>query len=167
MKHRIISKQVWAEMKALALKWQFTFKNRREFEREADYNYYDVCGQDSVLSEDFMREFKDAPFLCWGSISLHQKMSMEFIKEFKEKISWQNLVSNKYIKPILNEEFIQEFDDKLNRCFLVFDNGEREQRFSYDYVEERALGKRLWSVIRMKAYFIVEMSEDGKEVFME
>lgn len=41
---------------------------------------------DNTLSEDFIREFKDK--VSWKYISLYQRLSRTFIKEFKDKIHW-------------------------------------------------------------------------------
>ena len=39
-----------------------------------------------ILSEDFIREFKDDVY--WINISIYQKLSEDFIREFKDKVDW-------------------------------------------------------------------------------
>jgi len=40
-----------------------------------------------TLSEDFIREFKDR--VSWYWISEHQILSEDFIKKFKDKVEWE------------------------------------------------------------------------------
>jgi hypothetical protein len=60
------------------------------------------------LSEDFIREFKDK--VDWINISTYQKLSEKFIKEFKDYVDW-NCVST-YQK--LSKKFIKEFNLKIS-----------------------------------------------------
>ena len=55
------------------------------------------------LSEDFIREFKDK--VNWVYISQYQKLSEDFIREFKGKINWYCI--DQYQK--LSKDFIGEF----------------------------------------------------------
>ena len=59
------------------------------------------------LSEEFIIEFKYK--VNWSNISKFQKLSVEFIKEFKNKVNWEYI--SVYQK--LSESFIKEFKDKL------------------------------------------------------
>ena len=72
-----------------------------------DVNWYNIslCQK---LSEDFIREFQDK--INWDLISEFQKLSEEFIREFQVKFDWFYI--SEYQK--LSEEFIREFQDKVD-----------------------------------------------------
>jgi len=72
-------------------------------EKEEDINW-NYISSDQKLSEEFIREFKDKVY--WYSISRYQKLSEEFIREFKDKVNWYSI--SRYQK--LSEEFIKEFN---------------------------------------------------------
>lgn len=59
-----------------------------------------------VVSEDFIREFKDR--VNWYYISMSQILSEDFIREFEDNVVWYNI--RKY--QILSREFLEEFRDK-------------------------------------------------------
>ena len=61
-----------------------------------------------VLSEDFIREFKDKVY--WKQISYKQVLSEDFIREFQDKVYWVNIS----YKQELSLEFIKEFEDKVD-----------------------------------------------------
>ena len=46
----------------------------------------------------------------WSNISRHKKLSEEFIREFQDKINWY-FISSRYQK--LSEEFIREFQSSI------------------------------------------------------
>ena len=77
------------------------------------------------LSEDFIREFKDK--VNWDYISLHQKLSEDFIREFQNKVNWD------YISRCqkLSENFIMEFQNKVN-WFSISIN----QKLSENFIRE-------------------------------
>jgi hypothetical protein len=60
------------------------------------------------LSEEFIREFKDN--VNWSEISKYQKLSEEFIREFEDEIKWYSIST--YQK--LTKEFIKEFGLNIN-----------------------------------------------------
>ena len=60
------------------------------------------------LSEDFIREFQDN--VDWISISMYQKLSESFIREFQDKVNWGNI--SWYQK--LSENFIREFQYEVS-----------------------------------------------------
>ena len=79
-----------------------------------EYNRYWVWSQICVyqeLSEPFIRSHMD----LLGDpnymllISSHQNLSIEFIREYNDKINWFGLSRNKY----LTDEIKEEFNDKL------------------------------------------------------
>jgi len=55
-----------------------------------------------------IKEFKDK--VDWNNISIYQKLSENFIREFKDKVDWYRI--SQYQK--LSENFIKEFEDKVN-----------------------------------------------------
>ena len=64
------------------------------------------------LSEDFIREFQDK--VNWDRISRCQKLSEDFIREFQDKVKWGwiSMYQN------LSEDFIREFQDKVVWRFI-------------------------------------------------
>jgi hypothetical protein len=60
------------------------------------------------LSEDFIREFQNK--VDWMDISWNQTLSEDFIREFQDKVNWRNIS----LKQTLSENFIREFQGKLN-----------------------------------------------------
>ena len=77
------------------------------------------------LSEDFIREFKDE--VNWVCISENQKLSEDFIREFKDKVNWFWI--SKYQK--LSKDFIREFKDKVNWFWIS-----KYQKLSEDFIRE-------------------------------
>ena len=55
------------------------------------------------LSEDFIREFKNR--VEWGYISEFQKLSENFIREFKDKVDWYNIITNQELSKDFRKEF--------------------------------------------------------------
>lgn len=54
--------------------------NKIDWERIAEFY---------ILSEDFIREFKDKwNSFCWVCLSTEQDLSEKFIEEFKDKVDW-------------------------------------------------------------------------------
>ena len=70
-----------------------------------DWGFY----SNNILSEDFIREFKDK--VDWSAICRYQKLSEDFIREFKDKVHW-GVVS--IYQNNLSDEFKTEFANKLN-----------------------------------------------------
>ena len=63
----------------------------------------------------------------WNNISKHQKLSENFIREFQDKVNWCNIS----YKQKLSEEFIREFQDKFN-----WESISRNQKLSEDFIRE-------------------------------
>lgn len=59
------------------------------------FNWQDVCLHQK-LSEDFIREFKDK--VDWNVISFYQKMSNKFILEFKDYLDWKSMRHNENLQ---------------------------------------------------------------------
>ena len=76
---------------------------------EVDWWYISVFQK---LSEDFIREFQDK--VWWSWISEYQKLSEDFIREFQDKVDWRMI--SRY--QTLSEEFIREFADKVNWYYI-------------------------------------------------
>jgi phosphoribosylanthranilate isomerase len=89
------------------------------------------------LSEEFIREFKNK--VNWDNISVYQKLSEDFIKEFQDKIIWYNI--SKYQK--LSESFIKEFQNKVD-----WYNISKYQKLSEEFIREFQ-DKIDWSNISM------------------
>ena len=64
------------------------------------------------LSEDFIREFKDN--VDWYWVSSHQKLSESFIREFQDKVDWGRIS----ITQKLSEDFIREFKNKADWVYI-------------------------------------------------
>ncbi|HNW67062.1 MAG TPA: hypothetical protein PKO10_07670, partial [Aliarcobacter cryaerophilus] len=63
----------------------------------------------------------------WHNISIYQKLSEEFIKEFSDKVNWYNIS----IYQKLSEEFIKEFSDKVNWYYIS-----EYQKLSESFIKE-------------------------------
>ena len=77
------------------------------------------------LSEDFIREFKDKVDWCW--ISIYQKLSENFIREFKDCVNWCCISARQK----LSEDFIREFQDKVDWLWISI-----SQKLSNEFIEE-------------------------------
>lgn len=73
------------------------------------YLYLDYISAHQVLSERFMAKYANA--LDWGLLSSSQYMSEEFIREFSNLIHFPQLPFNKKIK--LSIDFLREYKDKI------------------------------------------------------
>jgi hypothetical protein len=94
------------------------------YESIEEVNWYYISKYQK-LSEDFIREFKDE--VNWVCISIYQKLSKDFIREFKNKVYW-NWISG-YQK--LSENFIREFQNKVYwGCISAY------QELSEDFIKE-------------------------------
>jgi hypothetical protein len=84
-----------------------------EFIREFkdDVIWY-LISKNQKLSEDFIREFED--FVDWDYISMHQKLSEDFIREFQHMLSWYAISSYQMI----SENFIREFHNEVNWFYI-------------------------------------------------
>jgi hypothetical protein len=85
---------------------------------------------DDSLSEDFIREFKDKISwygISWYGISRHQVLSEDFIREFKNEVDWNYMC--KY--QTLSGDFIREFQDKVNWGLIS-----KYQTLSEDFIRE-------------------------------
>ena len=95
-----------------------------------NYNSLDDVNWESIsidqkLSEEFIREFQNK--VEWFYISEYQKLSENFIREFQNKVNWF-LIS---IYQKLSENFIREFQNKLNwRIVYKF------QKLSPEFINE-------------------------------
>ena len=91
-----------------------------------DVNWNEVSAYQK-LSEDFIREFKDK--VDWRYISMYQKLSEGFIGEYADRVSWYWV--SMYQK--LSEGFIREFKDRVNwGCISAY------QHLSEDFIREFA-----------------------------
>ena len=77
------------------------------------------------LSEDFIREFQNE--IDWWAISIHQKLSEDFIREFQNRVNWAAIAS--YQK--LSEDFIREFQSKVD-----WEAISKYQKLSEEFIRE-------------------------------
>lgn len=75
----------------------------------------DIC-EKQTLSEDFIREFKDQ--VSWNWICEKQNLSEDFIREFRDKVNWICISQFQKLSP----EFFIEFKDKVNIAVFLNDN---------------------------------------------
>jgi hypothetical protein len=87
--------------------------------------YSDVISTYQVLSENFIREFKD--YVNWVNISYDQVLSESFIREFKDMVSWAGISE----RQILSESFIREFKHKVFWGYIS-----HNQKFEDEFVLE-------------------------------
>jgi hypothetical protein len=77
-----------------------------------DVVYWSGISQHQKLSEDFIREFKND--VDWDYISSYQRLSEDFIREFQDRVNWYWIS----IFQKLSENFIREFKDKVNWGYI-------------------------------------------------
>lgn len=68
---------------------------------------WDYISEYQKLSEEFIREFKDK--LNWDKISAYQILSEDFIMEFQDKVNWENILFFQK----LSKDFKREFEDRI------------------------------------------------------
>ena len=78
-----------------------------------------------MLSEDFIREFKDK--VDWDCISIYQKLSENFIREIQDRVVWRCIS----IYQKLSEDFMREFQDRVDWYFISI-----YQKLSEDFMRE-------------------------------
>jgi hypothetical protein len=95
----------------------------KDYKNTSQNNWNDIS-QFQKLSEEFMREYKD--LINWYSISVYQNLSESFMREFKDLFNWYSI--SVYQK--LSEDFMREFKDlvywtyiskyqKLSESFII------------------------------------------------
>lgn len=94
------------------------------------YASFGVFGWDDIsiyqkLSEDFIREFSDG--VNWEYISSCQKLSEDFIREFKDDVSWYWITRCQK----LSEDFIREFSDRVDWNYIS-----TYQKLSENFIRE-------------------------------
>jgi len=109
------------------------FKNSKKL--KLSVLYWTYISEFQKLSEEFIREFKDK--VNWHYISHKQKLSESFIREFQDKVNWSYISA--YQK--LSESFIREFKDKVN-----WHNISENQILSESFIREFQ-DKVKWSTI--------------------
>ena len=77
----------------------------REFKDKVDWYLVSIY---QVLSEGFIREFKDD--VVWSYISQYQTLSEDFIREFQNELEWEEITEEQN----LSENFIREFQQKVD-----------------------------------------------------
>ena len=77
------------------------------------------------LTEEFIREFAD--MFDWEYISKCQHLSEDFIREFKDRVDWDYISSYQH----LSEAFIREFADRVNWTYISM-----YQYLSEDFIRE-------------------------------
>ena len=107
---KLMKKSVLAEIKEIANIYNIDLKDRRRKSIKVDLDYISVHQK---LSEGFVREFADK--VNWIYISRYHKLTEGFIREFADKVDW-NYIS-RYQK--LSEEFIRKFFNQLDHSLLL------------------------------------------------
>ena len=90
-----------------------------------NYRDWTSLSRHNGLTEDFIREFADE--VNWECISSYQHLSEDFIREFKRKVNWDGISSYQH----LSEDFIREFNRKVN-----WDGISSYQHLSEDFIRE-------------------------------
>ena len=94
----------------------------KDLDSQVDWYYISAYQK---LSEDFIREFKDK--VNWSNISVNQTISEDFIREFKDQVLWSGISRCQ----IISEDFISEFQDQVNWITISFN-----QKLSEDFIRE-------------------------------
>ena len=89
-----------------------------------EVDWYDIS-INQKLSEDFIREFKYK--VNWDCISKRQTFSEEFIREFQDRVEWFYIS----VYQTLSESFIREFQDEVNWTGIS-----QYQKLSEDLIRE-------------------------------
>ena len=94
--------------------WRFIFEflNLSEafISKYHDYqngDYWDEISLNQKLSENFIREFQNE--VDWCSISREQILSEDFIEEFKDQVDWLRIS----IGQKLSDKFLKKFSNKI------------------------------------------------------
>ena len=66
-------------------------------------------------------------YTAWVFISQDQRLTEDFIREFKYKVKWSSISQ----KQILSEDYIREFKDKVDWVFIS-----HYQRLTEDFILE-------------------------------
>ena len=97
-------------------------KNKIEWEKyyNPNFNWHSVqLYSKNILSEDFIREFKDK--VDWWYISKYQTLSEDFILEFREKIHWE-LLLNENKKCNLSKSFKETWKWLATLCHNIYND---------------------------------------------
>ena len=73
-----------------------------------NYRDWTSLSRHNRLTEDFIREFKDK--VDWYFISFYQHLSEDFIREFQDKVDWYWISVDQQV----SESFLREFKDKVD-----------------------------------------------------
>lgn len=92
---------------------------------------WDYISMYQILSEEFIREFKDK--LNWEGISCYQKLSPQFIIEMKDYIEWEDICKH----GIITSEIIEKCSDLVDWNRLVI----------YQKLDEKILDK-YWNKLK-------------------
>jgi len=76
------------------------------------------------LSEDFIMEYKN--LVDWHYISIHQPMSCAFIEQFSNRVDWEKIT----IHQKLSEDFIREYRNRLHFRYIL---RHQRQRISSEF----------------------------------
>ena len=95
---------------------------REKNKNQVDWYVISVCQK---LSEGFIREFKDQ--VNWVLISKYQHLSEDFIREFKDRVDWERVSEYQH----LPEDFIREFKDRVDWNYILV-----YQHLSEDFIRE-------------------------------
>jgi hypothetical protein len=85
--------------------WKYIFENKKinEYILKLISKYLDKVKDNNLF-------FKNEQNFIWTIVTITQKLSIKFIKEFKNKLNWYK--GSKFLK--LNEDLIEEFSKKIN-----------------------------------------------------
>lgn len=117
-----MKKSVIKEVENLIKRYQLNC-SVEEFREMADWR--DISCGERLLSEDFIREFKD--YVIWGDIASYQKLSEKFMIEFEDELDWSAISGFQ----VLPEKFIEKYKDKLDWHLIV-----EHQKLSCKFIEK-------------------------------
>ena len=67
-------------------------KEHKEIINKYDKDYDSIYTHKYLLSENFIRKFKDE--IDWSWVSICQTLSEDFIREFKDKVDWDYIYNH-------------------------------------------------------------------------
>jgi intein-encoded DNA endonuclease-like protein len=81
------------------------------------------------MKDAYIQEIRNNPDkVDWIHISIHQKLSEDFIREFQDKVNWNCISYNQK----LSENFIREFQDEVYWYCIS-----EKQKLSEDFIRDK------------------------------
>lgn len=104
----------------------------KKYGENLDFFDWQDISENEKLSEDFIEEFKDK--LNWDLISLKQSLSKKFIIKYKDSVNWNILINKSENK----EKFIMNYAEFINPSVIF--------KYSNNFIESEKLYNKIRSI---------------------